>query len=40
MKQEAQMGYPAYQAQGWLIGIGMVESANKLVVEARGCPPN
>ncbi len=31
----AQMQYPAFQAQGWPIGSGMVESANKLVVEAR-----
>lgn len=31
----AQMQYPAYQAAGWPIGSGMVESANKLVVEAR-----
>ena len=26
---------PQYQAQGWPIGSGVVESANKLVVEAR-----
>ena len=26
---------PDFQAQGWPIGSGMVESANKLVVEAR-----
>jgi hypothetical protein len=31
----AQMQYPTYQAAGWPIGSGMVESANKLVVEAR-----
>lgn len=29
------MQYPLYQQQGWPIGSGMVESANKLVVEAR-----
>ncbi len=34
-KRVAQMQYPAFQAQGWPIGSGMVESANKLVVEAR-----
>ena len=34
-KREAQMEYPTFQAQGWPIGSGMVESANKLVVEAR-----
>jgi len=34
-KREAQMQYPAFQAQGWPIGSGMVESGNKLVVEAR-----
>ena len=34
-KREAQMQYPAFQAQGWPIGSGAVESANKLVVEAR-----
>lgn len=30
-----QMQYPQYQAAGWPIGSGMVESANKGVVEAR-----
>jgi hypothetical protein len=30
-----QMQYPQYQAAGWPIGSGMVESANKVVVEAR-----
>lgn len=30
-----QMRYPAFRAQGWPIGSGAVESANKLVVEAR-----
>ncbi len=34
-KREAQMQYPAFQAAGWPIGSGAVESGNKLVVEAR-----
>ncbi len=34
-KREALMQYPRYREQGWPIGSGMVESANKLVVEAR-----
>lgn len=34
-KREAQMQYPTYEAAGWPIGSGSVESANKLVVEAR-----
>ena len=34
-KREGQMAYPEYRAAGWPIGSGMVESANKLVVEAR-----
>ena len=34
-KREMQMQYPEYQTAGWPIGSGMVESANKLVVEAR-----
>jgi hypothetical protein len=34
-KREAHMQYPDYQARGWPIGSGAVESANKLVVEAR-----
>lgn len=34
-KRESQMQYPAFQAAGWPIGDGAVESANKLVVEAR-----
>jgi hypothetical protein len=34
-KREAPMQYPTYQEAGWLIGSGSVESANKLVVEAR-----
>jgi hypothetical protein len=29
------MQYPTYQQAGWPIGSGSVESANKLVVEAR-----
>jgi hypothetical protein len=35
LKREAHMQYPSYQAAGWPIGSGSVESANKLVVEAR-----
>jgi len=34
-KREAQMHYPVFQAAGWPIGSGVVESGNKLVVEAR-----
>ena len=34
-KREAQMQYPTYQQAGWPIGSGSVESANKVVVEAR-----
>ena len=34
-KREAQMQYPTFQAQGWPIGSGIVESGNKLVVQAR-----
>ena len=34
-KREEQMQYPLFQAQGWPIGSGIVESGNKLVVEAR-----
>lgn len=34
-KRAAHMDYPAFQAAGWPIGDGAVESANKLVVEAR-----
>jgi hypothetical protein len=34
-KRLAQMAYPTFQAQGWPIGSGPVESGNKLVVEAR-----
>lgn len=30
-----QMQYPRFRAEGWPIGSGMVESANKLVVEDR-----
>jgi hypothetical protein len=34
-KRERQMQYPSFQAAGWPIGSGVVESGNKLVVEAR-----
>jgi hypothetical protein len=34
-KREKQMQYPQFQAQGWPIGSGIVESGNKLVVEVR-----
>ncbi len=34
-KRKAHMQYPTYQEAGWPIGSGSVESANKLVVEAR-----
>jgi hypothetical protein len=34
-KRKQQMQYPSFQAQGWPIGSGMVDSGNKLVVEAR-----
>jgi hypothetical protein len=34
-KRQGQMQYPAFQEQGWPIGSGIVESGNKLVVEAR-----
>jgi hypothetical protein len=34
-KRENQMQYPKFQAEGWPIGSGIVESGNKLVVEAR-----
>jgi len=34
-KRLAQMEYPSFLAAGWPIGSGIVESANKLVVEAR-----
>lgn len=34
-KREKQMQYPQFQEQGWPIGSGIVESGNKLVVEAR-----
>ncbi len=34
-KRMAQMDYRQFQADGWPIGSGMVESGNKLVVEAR-----
>ena len=34
-KRAAQMHYPQFSAAGWPIGSGVVESGNKLVVEAR-----
>jgi hypothetical protein len=34
-KRLSLMQYPEYQRQGWPIGSGMVESANKVVVQAR-----
>jgi hypothetical protein len=34
-KRVGHLQYPEYQAQGWPIGSGVVESANKVVVEAR-----
>jgi hypothetical protein len=34
-KHGAQMQYPRFQEQGWPIGSGCMESANKLVVEPR-----
>ncbi len=34
-KRVAQLDYPRFQAAGWPIGSGMVESGNKLVVAAR-----
>jgi hypothetical protein len=35
LKREAQMQYPSYQAAGWPIGSGMVESAHKRVLQSR-----
>ncbi len=34
-KRETHLQYPTYQQAGWPIGSGSVESANKVVVEAR-----
>lgn len=34
-KRDPLMQYPAFRTHGWPIGSGMVESANKLVVQAR-----
>lgn len=34
-KRELQIQYPRFQTEGWPIGSGIVESGNKLVVEAR-----
>jgi hypothetical protein len=35
LKREARMHYPQYQAAGWPIGSGCVESGNKVVMQAR-----
>lgn len=34
-KREHMLDYPRFRAAGWPVGSGIVESANKLVVEAR-----
>jgi len=34
-KREAHMQYPVYQQQGWPLGSGIVESGNKVVMQAR-----
>ncbi|GAC1644417.1 MAG: hypothetical protein NVS4B2_34070 [Chloroflexota bacterium] len=34
-RRVGQMNYPQYAADGWPLGSGVVESANKVVVEAR-----
>ena len=34
-KREARMQYPLYQQDGWPIGSGIVESGNKVVMQAR-----
>lgn len=34
-KRETRMQYPLYRAQGWPIGSGVVESGNKVVMQAR-----
>jgi hypothetical protein len=34
-KRELRMQYPQYQAAGWPIGSGIVESGNKVVMQAR-----
>jgi hypothetical protein len=34
-KRKARMQYPQYQAAGWPIGSGIVESGNKVVMQAR-----
>lgn len=34
-KRQARMHYPQYQAAGWPIGSGIVESGNKVVMQAR-----
>lgn len=38
-KREQMMQYPFFQRQGWPIGSGSVESANKCVVQVRLCGP-
>jgi len=38
-KRKDQLQYPQFQTQGWPIGSGIVESGNKLVVEARLVSP-
>lgn len=34
-KRRAQLDYPRFREQGWPLGSGMVESANKLLMQAR-----
>jgi hypothetical protein len=34
-KRAAHLDYPAFRAAGWPLGSGVIESANKVVVEAR-----
>jgi hypothetical protein len=34
-KRAAHMDYPRFRAAGWPVGSGIIESGNKLVVEAR-----
>ena len=35
VKREERMQYPQYQQDGWPIGSGIVESGNKVVIQAR-----
>lgn len=35
VKRESMLNYPRFLADGWPVGSGVVESANKVVVEAR-----